>query len=234
MSEDRSIELAETFAEIAQILFAAEDVQSTLQAIVDLAAEMVDGCDSAGVSIVEGRTVTTPAASSDVPRAVDKIQYDVGEGPCLDAIRSKDDVFRTGDLGNEGRWPEFSPRAAAETGVHSMVGYQLSAADDTLGALNLYAMTRDAFDDAAVAIGSVFAAHAAVAMATARQAENLKSTLESRDVIGQAKGILMTREGMTADQAFTELRQASQRLNRKLRDVASEVARTGEVPEEPS
>jgi transcriptional regulator with GAF, ATPase, and Fis domain len=212
----------EVFAEVARSLLAQDDVQHTLQRIVDLAVETVEGCDHAGISFLKGRTGSTPASSDDVPPLVDAIQYETGEGPCLDAIRNHE-VYRTGDLGKEARWPQFSERAQRETGVTSMLSFRLFVAGDTLGALNLYSKGHDAFDDRAQAVGSVFAAHAAIALATAIHDEQMEEALRSRDVIGQAKGMLMAREGIDADTAFDMLRRASQRLNLKLRDVAARI-----------
>jgi transcriptional regulator with GAF, ATPase, and Fis domain len=220
----------ETFAEVARALLAEKDVQHTLQRIVDLAVETIDGCDFAGITFMRDSTVSTPAATGDVPVRVDAIQYETGEGPCLDAIREHE-VFVTGDLGAEARWPRFSHRAHDETGVTSMLCFRLFVDGDTLGALNLYSKAEDAFDDDARAVGLVFAAHAAVALSSAMHDEQMDEALRSRDVIGQAKGILMAREGLTADQAFEMLRQASQRLNVKLRQLAEEIAYTGEPPE---
>ena len=214
---------AEVFAEVARSLLAQEDVQHTLQKIVDLAVETLDGCDCAGITFLKGRQFSTPAASSDVPRTVDAIQYETGEGPCLDAIREHE-VFRTGDLGRERRWPRFSSRAQRETGVTSMLCFRLFVEGDTLGALNLYSKSTDAFDDHAMAVGSVFAAHAAVALSTALHDEQMEEALQSRDVIGQAKGILMAREGIGPEEAFDMLRRASQRVNVKLRDIARQIA----------
>ncbi|MGH9264682.1 MAG: GAF and ANTAR domain-containing protein [Acidimicrobiales bacterium] len=208
---------------MARSLLAQEDVQHTLQRIVELAVETIDGCDCAGISFIKGKELSTSAASSDVPRQVDAIQYEVGEGPCLDAIREHD-IFRTGDLGRERRWPQFSSRAQQETGVTSMVSFRLFVEGDTLGALNLYSKAPDAFDDRAVAVGSVFAAHAAIALSTALHDEQMEEALQSRDVIGQAKGILMAREHVSADEAFDMLRRASQRVNVKLRDIARQIA----------
>ena len=221
---------ADAFADIARTLLAEDDVQHTLQKICDLAVETIEGCDHAGISFLKGKNVSTPAASDDVPRAVDAIQYETGEGPCLDAIR-KHEVFATGDLAAEDRWPNFSHRAHDETGVTSMLCFRLFVAADTLGALNLYSKGVDAFDEEASAVGMVFAAHAAIALSSALHDEQMDEALRSRDVIGQAKGILMAREGLTADQAFDSLRRASQRLNVKLRELAAEVAYTGEPPD---
>src|SRR5215213_11665711 len=91
---------ADAFAEMARALLAQGDVQHTLQKICDLAVESIEGCEHAGISFLKGRKVATPAASDDVPRQVDLIQYEVDEGPCLDAIREHE-VFETGDLGQE-------------------------------------------------------------------------------------------------------------------------------------
>ena len=225
-----SVRLAEVFGEIARTLIAAGDVQATLDEILRLAVSTIDGAESAAISLVAKRVVTTRAASSDAARAVDAIQYETGEGPCLDAIRDHE-VFRTDELAAERRWPNFAQRATEATGIVSMLSIRLFIDGDTMGALSLYSAGKSAFADDALAIASVFAAHAAVALSTAREHAGLQEALGSRDLIGQAKGILMTREGITAKQAFAELAAASQHLNRKLRDVADDVATTGELPD---
>ena len=220
---------ADAFAEIARALLAEGDVQHTLQKICDLAVETIDGCDHAGISFLKGRRVETPAASDDVPRKVDVIQYEVGEGPCLDAIREHE-VFETGDLGREHRWPHFASRAQRETGITSMLCFRLFIEGDTLGALNLHSKAADAFGEESRTVGLVFAAHAAVALSTAMHEEQMEEALQSRDLIGQAKGMLMAREGINADEAFDMLRRASQRLNVKLRDVAQGIVNPPDAP----
>lgn len=229
MPHSDRVELAETFGTIARTLLAANDVEETLDTIVTLAVRTIEGCDLAAVTLVEGRSLRTAAGTGELPARVDAIQYETGEGPCLDAIREHE-VFGSGDLACDPRWPRFSSRAHAETGVTSMLGIRLFAEEDTMGALNLYSMQPKAFAEEALAIGSVFAAHAGVALSSAREEANLKAAIASRDLIGQAKGILMSTEHITSERAFDELRVASQQLNRKLRDVASEVASTGELP----
>ena len=207
---------------MARALLAQDDVQHTLQKIVDLAVETIDACDHAGISYLKGSKGTTPAASGDIPRQVDAIQYETGEGPCLDAIRDHE-IFETGDLGNETRWPNFAVQAQRATGVTSMMSFRLFVGADTLGALNLYSKAADAFDEESRKVGLVFAAHAAMALSTALHDEQMDEALQSRDLIGQAKGILMARQGVTADQAFDMLRRGSQRLNIKLRELAQRV-----------
>lgn len=219
--QDASV--GETFAEVARLLLAEHTVPATLSRIGQLAVQTVDGCDHAGISLIEGRKVTTTGSSDEVPVLVDAIQYEVDDGPCLDAIRHHQ-VFLVDQLSTDKRWPRFSRRAAEETGVESMLALRLFVEEDTMGALNLYSRTPSSFGPEAQAMATVLAAHAAVALSAARREEQFHEALASRDVIGQAKGLLMAREGMTADEAFETLRKGSQRLNIKLREVAERVA----------
>lgn len=222
MPQDDVVHVAEMFGEVARVLAAHDDMQATLERIVNLAAEHLESCEYAGVSFVEGTEISSPASSNEVPRILDRIQSETGEGPCIDAIKEHE-VFQTGDLAAEGRWPQFSKRAFDETGVRSVLSLRLFVEHDTMGALNLYATAPDAFDEADVALGSVFAVHAAVAMASARREEGLERKAEGREAIGRAKGIIMARSGVTEERAFEMLKAASQRLNVKLRDVAKQV-----------
>src|SRR4051794_38721476 len=129
---------AEAIAEVARQLQAEGSAQESLQTMVELAVSTIRGCDHAGVSIVErDDEIDTPAASDDVPRHVDALQYRSNEGPCLDAIRDHA-VFQTDDLRAERRWPNFSLRATRDTGVRSMLSFRLFVEQGTLGALNLY------------------------------------------------------------------------------------------------
>ena len=220
--EDAELELAEIFGAVARSLLAESDLQPTLDRIVQLAVATIDSCDHCGITLVTGRRLSSPAPSDEVPRFIDVLQEETDQGPCLDAIREHE-VFCTGSLSTEGRWPEFARRAHDETGVQSILSIRLFVEEDTLGALNLYSKQPDAFDEHDIAIGSVFAAHAAVAMSTARERENLHRAIKSRDVIGRAKGILSTREHISDDAAFDVLKRASQRLNIKLAEVARRV-----------
>ena len=221
---DDVVQVAEAFATVARTLAEHhDDLQGALDTIVHLAVENLDACEFAGISLVEKGTITSPASSNDIPRRVDEIQSEVGEGPCIDAIKEHE-VFQTGELTNERRWPKFSARAHDETGICSILSIRLFVEEHTMGALNLYSTARNAFDDRDVALGSVFAAHASVAMSAARREETLEQKARSRDVIGRAKGILMARSGVTDDQAFAMLKAASQRMNVKLRDIAQRVA----------
>jgi tetrahydromethanopterin S-methyltransferase subunit F len=165
---------------------------------------------------------------------VDLLQRETQQGPWLDRILGRGS-FRTGDLAAErDRWPLFGARVADEVGVRSMVALRLSADDDTLGSLALYAATVDAIDDVAVGDAAGFAAYAALALDRVRHLEraaNLERALESNRLIGVALGILMARLFVTEPEAFTLLKGASQNSNRKLAAVAEDVVQTGTLPE---
>lgn len=215
--------IAETFAYVARLLLAERGVEQTLAKIAELAVQTIDRCDHAGTSLIEERQITTAGASDGVSAKVDAIQCETDQGPCLDAIRDHE-VFQVDCLAEEQeRWPSFAKRAVEETGVCSILAFRLFAEEGTMGALNLYSTRADAFDDEARDFGSVLAAHAAVALSHARREDQLEEAIKSRDVIGQAKGLLMARQGMSSEQAFEALRRASQRLNVKLREVAERV-----------
>src|SRR5487761_1129059 len=143
MGGDPEVSLAETFGEVARALLAEQDSHAILQTIVNLAVRTIDGCEHAGVSMVEQGKVTSPASSDPVPAVLDHIQADTGEGPCVDAIKEHE-VFETGHLSTEGRWPQFAHRAHTETEVESVLSFRLFANEATMGALNLYSTKADA------------------------------------------------------------------------------------------
>lgn len=235
-ASDDVVQVAETFASVARALVEGhDDLTSALEKIVHLAVEHLDACEFAGISFVEKGTITSPASSNDIPKRLDEIQAETGEGPCIDAIMDHE-VFQTGDLCNEHRWPNFASKGHGETGVASILSIRLFVEEDTMGALNLYSTDRDAFDDSDVALATVFAVHASVAMSAARREEGLEKKAESRDVIGRAKGILMARSGVTDDEAFAMLKAASQRMNVKIRDIAQTVTeqKAGAASDPPS
>lgn len=222
-ASDDAVQVAETFATVARTLAGEQDgLTGALEKIVHLAIDHLDACEFAGISLVEGGKITSPASSNDIPRKLDRIQSETGEGPGIDAITDHE-VFQTGDLRNEDRWPKFSSRGHQETGVASILSIRLFVEGDTMGALNLYSTTPNAFNDIDVALATVFAAHASVAMLATRRQEGLEKKAESRDLIGRAKGILMARSGISDDEAFAMLKSASQRMNVKLRDVAQTI-----------
>lgn len=206
-------------------------MDETLQLAVDLASELVVGCELADVMFWQAGNTTTPVSTDPLAIALDEAQADAGEGPCILAA-TVEPVVVANDLASDERFPVFGQRAAV-LGARSAVSYQLFLERQQgarLGALNLYGAAADAFDDEAVTLGAVFATHCATVLAAAIARDGFEVALESRDLIGQAKGILMHRYRLTATAAFELLRTSSQELNVKLREVVEQVVDTGDLP----
>ena len=228
-------DFAREFSESAQILFAAGSVTATLEQVVELAVETIEGCDLAGLFISDGKAIISPSSDGSTLQEIDALQYETGEGPCLDAIAHRL-IFYADDLQTDMRWPQFAPRAASVS-VRSVLALPFGTAEAG-GALNLYARYPAAFGVIDRGKGVILASMAGLALSAAHNAEdqerlaaNLHTALTSRELIGQAEGILMERERITAHQAFDVLRRASQHLNLKLRDVAQTLVDTGERPD---
>lgn len=229
------LELERNFAQVAISLFAPGTVDGTLQKIVDLAELAVDGCEAAGILLSDAGTMTTAAASSPLVIDIDQMQIDANEGPCPDAMIQGTTVYAH-DLIEDSRWPTFAAAATA-AGIRTVLAYPLSV--ERPSALNLYARLPAAFGATARAQGLLFATLARLALDSARErasdankAQNLTEALRTRELIGQAQGILIERDRITADQAFEVLRRASQNMNVKLREVAETLVETGETPRE--
>jgi hypothetical protein len=151
---ENELAAAEAFGEVARQLRSEHLVPATLQRIVELAVDHLAACEYAGITMIEAGRISSPASSNDVPRIVDAIQAELGEGPCVDAIVERQ-VFITGDLLSEARWPQFSRRAHDQTGARSILSIRLFVEHDTMGALNLYSAHADAFDNTDVALAAV-------------------------------------------------------------------------------
>lgn len=204
--------------------------------VVRVAGHMVPHARHAGITLWrENARPTTVAATDRVVVDVDRLQYEVGQGPCLDASAG-DSVVLSDNLTLEDRWPGFSPRCASEHGVRSMLSVMLSLSGGDRAALNLYTPEVDVFQDADVSVGAMLAPFIALAVEQTlhrRDVENLHQALTTSRQIGTAIGILMSRYRITDEQAFALLRKASQDMNRKLRDVADDVTLSGELPVQP-
>lgn len=230
-SSDQPSDLAGTMGQIArQLRHERQPVETTLEAITAAAVRAVAAADDAGISFLlpDGR-IEARGPTSSRPAELDQLQDELGQGPCLSALRTEDTVHIR-DMGAEERWPRFAA-AACERGVGAMLSLRLYVSTNTkLGALNLYADSPHAFEDESTSVARVFAVHAAIALAAAERENHLEAALRGRDRISQAKGILMERYKLTSDQAFALLSRASSSTNRKLRDVAEEIATTGDIP----
>jgi len=220
-------DLEQALRRLADMVLSDETTDSLLGAVTALAQRSLPGCCAASISLVQGSRTMTPVCAGDVAREVDSSQYDTGEGPCLEAIRRMDTVL-VDSYADLDEWPRFR-ELALRTSVRSSLSLPLVVGGDAVGALNLYAESEGAFAGQEEAAGQ-FARAAAVTLANAQAlyraeeaARQLHIALEHRDVIGQAKGMLMATNHITADDAFDILRRASQRSNRKLYDLAQDL-----------
>ena len=226
---DTSEGLAHLLAGFAREVQQQPERAGVLRTVVACALQIVPGAEEGSITLVTGRRrVRSQAASSPLCQQVDAVQEEVGDGPCLETAFEQHTVL-VPDLATDDRWPRFSARAA-QLGVRSMLSFQLYVEGDNLGALNLFSRSVDAFDDRSVLVGELFAAHAAVAYSGAQREAALERALASRELVGQAQGILMERGRLTADQAFAQLQRTSQERNVKLAQVARRLVETGDLP----
>lgn len=227
---------AEIAHEVSAIVASVTQGDAPLQpaTVVELARVAVPGAEHAGLTLLRPeRPPSTLASSGPVPRSVDRLQYELDDGPCLDAATGPA-VTLSPDVAEDRRWTLFGPRCAAETGVRSVLALRLPVGGADHAALNLYAEDLDAFSPRDVIQGSLLAPLAALVLEShlrRRDVADLRAALETSRTIGMAIGILMTTHRVDRVGAFTLLRQASMDLNAKLRDVAAEVADTGTLPD---
>ncbi|MGY1857821.1 GAF and ANTAR domain-containing protein [Modestobacter sp. SYSU DS0290] len=219
---------------LGRIELAGRELSEVLDEVVRVARRAIPGTEATSITLIRGERAFTAAFDGQLAMDADESQYQRGHGPCLDAGLAGE-VFVVGDMRAEERWPGYAAHAA-ELGVRSSMSIPLPYQGARIGALNNYATRTSAFTDADVALGQAVAAFVAIAVgnadATARaldDAANMRRAMASRAVIEQAKGILMERHKITAEQAFTLLTHASQRRNVKLREVADELVSTGEL-----
>lgn len=240
MSEPTNADAADTV--LRQLVGAFDEVgrqlvgtrpEKVLSALARIAVEQIGGAEAASITrFTLPRSFATVAATHQRARQADAIQYALGAGPCLDAITA-DTVHAPIELSRDRRWPEFAVRAASECGVASMLSYRLGV-QEAVASLNVYSGGVDVFDERGVELGLLLATHGSVALLAASEkdrSDHLQYALESRTDIGVAIGVVMALHKLTREEAFTVLRILSQRGNRKLRELALEVAETGTLPQ---
>ncbi|MER5450194.1 GAF and ANTAR domain-containing protein [Streptomyces sp. NPDC002766] len=223
-------QFAQQMAAMARDLLAQDSVGATLERITASAVELVEGCDAAGILVVQGRKVRTLAPTGELVVECDRLQERLGEGPCFDTAGTvRERVLRIADLTEQHpRWPAFAPQAS-RLGVGSMMGFLLFTEDDDFGALNLYSRKPGMFTGASELAGWLLASHAAVAFSSARTHAQLEQAMATRHVIGEAMGILMGSHQLTEEEAFDVLRRYSQERNIKLREVARMICEQGGI-----
>jgi GAF domain-containing protein len=221
---------ARHLADAVRELGEQEDPPHTLERLVEIAPEFFDGCDYVGVSVVERSAIRTPVATTEKLRELDESQFELGQGPCREAIRSVPTVM-VDDLATDPRWPEWGRAMVEELGIRSSLSFRLfTRPNDTWGALNVYSRSPHAFDQEDVVHGQTIAAMAAVVLARSINDEHLARALETRTVIGEAIGILMERYDIDAQKAFDVIRRLSSQSNVKLRELAEQIVVTRQLP----
>ncbi|PZT70335.1 antitermination regulator [Streptomyces sp. SW4] len=215
-------EFAEQMAVLARDLLAKQSVSETLDAIAAAAVELVQGCDAAGILAVRKGRAITLASCGDMVEESDRLQGELGEGPCYDLARRENGsrTYRITDMTRPQPGCPAYAEAARKLGIGSMTGILLYTDKEDFGALNLYARRPGAFTEEIETAGWMLASHAAVALSSARTIDQLEHAMETRHAIGEAMGILMARHRLSEDDAFDVLRRISQHHNVKLRDVA--------------
>lgn len=230
--------LASAYGQLLGLLVEAPDIDAFLDKMVRLAADVVTPAAACGVTVRRDGQPFTAAMSDDLAAQVDEIQYVVGQGPCLDALR-EGTVVRVDDLTHDERWDRYRPRAVTR-GIVSSLSLPLMLEGESLGALNLYSTTAAAFAGPHQANAEEFADRSAAALMVnlrqvhrARIQHQIADAMVSSSVIDQAIGILMAQQRCNADAAFDLLRTASQHRNRKLREIAAEIVTnvSGEPPQ---
>jgi hypothetical protein len=228
-TSDDLVRLAEAMELVA--VRASLDRQAPLTALVTATVERLPRADAASLTVLRSGRFTTEASTGEDADRADALQYAIGSGPCVDAVLD-DHVYVTDDVERDERWPEWGHQAHAETGFRSVLAYRLTLLDESgaIACLNVFSRERAAFGRRDVGTGLVLATHGSLlvtALLARDRAENLRRALESNREIGVAMGILMGQHRLTREQAFDVLRVASQDANRKLAEIATEVADTG-------
>src|SRR4051794_8454461 len=227
---------AEALERLGRLSLRELSMEDLLQTVADLTKTVMPGNPEASVLLLVKDAPTTVVSTGPLATDLDETQYERGHGPCLHAARTGE-LTEIADTRTDDRWPDYLPRAVDHGNLSSLsVPLAIDEDEQVAGALNIYARRPQAFDEDSRRAATKFAPYAAVATGnlhayqSARNlAANLQTALETRAVIDQAKGILMERHKLTADQAFQVLAQASMKTNRKLRVVAADLVHTGEL-----
>ncbi|GAB3130893.1 GAF and ANTAR domain-containing protein [Tsukamurella serpentis] len=222
------LSLSDRMGEIARLLREqSSDSESVLTAATQLAVEQVPGADFASVTLVDTKgRISHPVVVGETAQNVADLQRELQEGPSVGATFATSTMIMIDDTSSDEQWPQFSSAAHA-AGVGSILSFCLYVQNESYGTLDLMAREPGAFDSESVSIGSLVAVHAAVAFSAVREKEQIRAALTTRDVIGQAKGMIMERYKLDSDAAFRLLARLSQDSNVRLAEVAEQVIEAG-------
>ena len=210
-------------AHAARTINEARTLEETLQTIAETALLSIPSVEHVGVSVLDDNGIAvTKAATSELVIELDNLQYSLGEGPCVDSMRDSS-VVAAPHIRHDQRWPRYVP-GAVQHGLKAQLAVKLSLGDRvTVGGLNMYSTGSEDIDPQAPGMADLFATHAALALAKAQEIDDLQQALKTREVIGQAVGLLMQRYGLDPDGAFGFLVRSSSHSNTKVREVARQI-----------
>ena len=227
MRDDSNTVVAQLTELVASLNREQAETTTGLHELIDNGVRHVAGCQYAGITLAEkSKAVTNVVATHRYPMVLDEIQHRYGEGPCLSAAW-RHHIMHVDDLSVDQRWPRYQRYALEQTPIRCILSYELFADHGAMAALNFYADRPHAFTDESVEIGGIFATHVALAWSMMRRQDQFRSALASRDIIGQAKGIVMERYNLDAVEAFELLTRLSQQSNIKLHDIATALIDSG-------
>lgn len=231
MLDDARAQVAlELGALVREVQQRPDETTDALRELARSAVKSVPGAACAGLTVAHrDRSVRSVAATDPYPTMLDEIQQRYGEGPCLSAAWEQHTVV-VNDLTSDRRWPRYRRDVLSRTPIRAIMSFELFSDSKEVGALNIYAEQPEIFDGAAVEVGLVYATHAAIAWTVMRRDSEFRSALASRDIIGQAKGMLMERFDVDAVHAFELLKRLSQDGNIPLADVARRLVHTDHPP----
>ena len=221
LTDGDAVELAAGMAAAALVLKEPESVEDALARLAVVALSIIPGAEQCGISVAARKSVSTVASTDGMVDRLDELQYDLGEGPCLDAIRHHTSVV-VDDMRAETRWPRFAP-PAAEAGCLSQMGIEIFCASGRVGGLNLYSTQPSAFDEQTRQAATLLAIHTSVVMGKMIAVDDVHHALQTRQMIGQAVGIVMCRYAVDERAAFAYLGRVSQHSNVKLHQVAARI-----------
>ena len=235
--DPRSSSAAAALEQLGRLSLRELSMDSLLQTVADLSRTAMPGRPETSVLLLVGDRPTTVVHTGQLALDLDETQYERGSGPCLHAARTGE-LTEIADTRTDRRWQDYTRRAAAHGNLSSLsLPLVIDAAARVTGALNVYSREPAAFDEGSREVATRFAPYAAVAagnlyayQSARAMADDLQSALESRAVVDQAKGMLMERYRLTPERAYQVLAQASMKDNKKLRQVAEELVRTGQLP----
>lgn len=214
---DRALAMATTIADSVS----GQDLDATLLSLTSAAVETLPGVDHSSITLrVEDGSIHSYASTADFLEELDEWQFEHSEGPCFDGV-TRDEVILCGDLRHDPRYPGYGPRAAA-AGLRSQAGVPLFESGRAVGGLNLYSRSVGALADVTF-LAELFGAHARTAVGYAWEIDGLREAITTRQMIGQAVGVLMERYDLRGDRAFALLTRLSSTRNTKLRVIAEQI-----------